>query len=112
MHITLSFEAFATMPYTTGILQNISDRATVEIRPEYIDNGGLVLKPGEKYRFRDSTIYARSLWEDKTATVAVVPAYESGGGGGGEGGIDDSQIATDEEIDEILDEIFDETFGS
>lgn len=110
MHIALSFEAFATMPYTTGILQNISDRATIEIRPEYIDNGGLVLKPGEKYRFRDSTIYARSLWEDKTAVVAVVPASAGGGSGGGDGDgeIADKYIATDDEIDEILDEIFDE----
>ena len=107
MHISLSFDAFVTLPYTTGVVQNINDKATVEIRPEYIDNGGLILKPGEKYRFNNSTIYAKSLWKiDKPVKVAVVPATYGGGGGGGGGDISEA-IATDEEVDEMMDSIFD-----
>lgn len=112
MHMSLSFDAFLSLPYTTGIVQNINEKATVEIRTGSMDNIGLILRPGEKYKFHDSSIFARSLWKDgehvKIAVAQLSDDGSGGGGGSGDGGgsgCGDEHIATDEEVDEMLDGI-------
>jgi hypothetical protein len=86
MQITLSFDNFTELPYTSGTIQNISSQATVEICQEDTANTGLILGPGEWFSWSNSTIYARSAWDyEPTAVCAVVPFLKQGEGGGGSG---------------------------
>ena len=85
MQITLSFDNFTELPYTSGTIQNISSQATVEICQDDTVNSGLILGPGEWFSWSDSTIYARSAWDyEPTAICAVVPFKKGGEGGGSE----------------------------
>jgi hypothetical protein len=85
MQITLSFDNFTELPYTSGTIQNISSQATVEICQDDTVNSGLILGPGEWFSWSNSTIYARSAWDyEPTATCAVVPFKKGGEGGGSE----------------------------
>lgn len=85
MQITLSFDSFTELPYTSGTVQNISSQATVEICQDDTANTGLILGPGEWFSWSNSTIYARSAWDyEPTAICAVVPFKKGGEGGGGE----------------------------
>jgi hypothetical protein len=85
MQITLSFDNFTELPYTSGTIQNISSQATVEICQDDTINSGLILGPGEWFSWSNSTIYARSAWDyEPTARCAVVPFKKGGEGGGNE----------------------------
>jgi hypothetical protein len=85
MQITLSFDNFTELPYTSGTIQNISSQATVEICQDDTVNSGLILGPGEWFSWSNATIYARSAWDyEPTATCAVVPFLKGGEGGGSE----------------------------
>lgn len=80
MQITLSFDNFTELPYTSGTIQNISSQATVEICQDDTANTGLILSPGEWFSWSNSTVYARSAWDyEPTARCAVVPFKEGGG---------------------------------
>jgi hypothetical protein len=85
MQITLSFDNFTELPYTSGTIQNISSQATVEICQDDTANTGLILGPGEWFSWSNSTVYARSAWDyEPTARCAVVPFKKGGEGGGSE----------------------------
>lgn len=85
MQITLSFDNFTELPYTSGTIQNISSQATVEICQDDTVNSGLILGPGEWFSWSNSTVYARSAWDyEPVARCAVVPFKKGGEGGGSE----------------------------
>lgn len=85
MQITLSFDTFTELPYTSGTVQNISSQATVEICQDDTANTGLILGPGEWFSWSNSTVYARSAWDyEPVARCAVVPFKKGGEGGGSE----------------------------
>jgi hypothetical protein len=85
MQITLSFDNFTELPYTSGTIQNISSQATVEICQDDTANTGLILGPGEWFSWSNSTVYARSAWDyEPVARCAVVPFKKGGEGGGSE----------------------------
>jgi hypothetical protein len=85
MQITLSFDSFTELPYTSGTVQNISSQATVEICQDDTANTGLILGPGEWFSWSNSTVYARSAWDyEPVARCAVVPFKKGGEGGGSE----------------------------
>jgi hypothetical protein len=85
MQITLSFDTFTELPYTSGTIQNISSQATVEICQEDTANTGLILGPGEWFSWSNSTVYARSAWDyEPVARCAVVPFKKGAEGGGSE----------------------------
>lgn len=83
----LPFDSFATIPITTGTLQNINEKATIEVATSETMDSGLILYPHEKFEWVDSTIYVRSAWDGGEVTsLAVLPLLKGGAGGGGGGG--------------------------
>lgn len=72
MQYELSFDEFTKIPITGGTVQNISQRAAVEINTSESPDTGLVLYPGERYEWSDATIYVRAGWDVEGVKVAVI----------------------------------------
>ena len=75
------------------------------------NNSGILIAPLQRVTFSGRTIYLRCV--DGWAEARVVPFIVDSGGGSsssdtqsGGATVDDSQIATDEEVDQLLDDIF------
>ena len=86
MQYELTYDSFFTLPYTAGTVQNICERATVEICANATGNSGLTLKPNEKFQWSGAIVYARAKWDDgEVVKIAVVPFKQAAGGGGGGG---------------------------
>ena len=66
----LSFDEFTRIPITGGTVQNISQRATVEINTS--GTAGLILYPRQNFKWVDSTIYARAGWDVDGVKIAVI----------------------------------------
>lgn len=85
MELTLSYDSFTTLPYTTGTVQNVSEKAVIEVGTTDTQNAGLELHPGEKYEFRNQTVYARAKWDSGEVVQCVVDELTGGSGSGGSG---------------------------
>jgi hypothetical protein len=62
MTITLDYDDFVQVPFMGGTVQNICEKATIEITTDETADTGLVLYPHQIYKWTDSTIYARAKW--------------------------------------------------
>ena len=95
MQYELSYSTFQQVPYMSGTVQNISEKAPVEVCDSETPNSGLVLYPGEKYEWTDTTIYIRAFWNTPDEVIAsALPLSGSGGGGGGGGDTPDASPTT------------------
>lgn len=110
MRYLLSKE-FTKISATTGTIQNASNIRTLEMATSAVPESGILISPLQKHTFKDTTIYLRCI--DGWAEACVVLFFVDSGGGSsssdtqsGGSTVDDSQIATDEEIDQLLDDIF------
>lgn len=104
---------FTKINETSGTIQNPCRIQTIEMSATNEPGSGILIKPNQQHTFQNATIYLRCVNGDN-ATARVVPFIVNPGGGGSGGSnsgggsstIDDSQIATDEQIDDLLDNVF------
>ena len=96
---------FQKISETSGTIQNTSHIYDVEVSDSPVKGSGITLYPLNKLSF-NAQIYVRVIEGGGRAVVDVVSFAVDAVISGGGSAIDDSQIATDAEIDELLDNIF------
>ena len=115
---------FTRLSESTGTIQN-SGSGSIEVSNQRTFGTGIILKPGEKFSFTNTTLYARA--EGKNSIARVVPFLLGAGGvatvsgGGGDSSVpsdysgdvediwDDTQTSTqsyDPDFDNVLDNIY------
>ena len=110
MTFTLSND-FQKINVTSGTIQNVDPAYTVELSDAADSDSGIFLFPHNKYSFRGTTLFARCVETGRRAEIRVVPfAVDSAGPSGST--VDDSLVASDEEIDDLLEDVFGFDTGS
>ena len=99
---------FVKINETRGTIQNTSSVYTVEVSDKATADSGFLLYPLNKMSF-DGEVYLRCAEGGRRALIRVVPFLINAGGSAT---VDDSQIATDEEINQLLDDVFGNQVGS
>lgn len=111
--------AFTKLSETTGTIQN-SSSSSIEVSNKKTLGSGVIIKPGERLSFSNTTLYVRG--EGKDATVRVVPFILGSGGGGSsypasdpsdyQGDVDDIWNGDeDEPFDDEFDQVIDGIYG-
>lgn len=106
---------FTKIGRTSGTVQNTSQTCTLEMSETNEPDTGILIPPLRKHSFQNTTIYLRCV--DGWAEAGVLPFSLDTDGSSGSSSpsstVDDSQVATDEEIGELIDNIFgDDDSGS
>ena len=100
---------FTKINETSGTVQNTDNGTIIEVSNKATADSGVLLYPLNKFSFNGETLYLRCV-EGNFAEARVVPFHvDAGGSGASSGGgsnVDDSNVATDEQIDDLLDDIF------
>ena len=99
---------FVKINETRGTIQNTSAVYTVEVSDKATADSGFLLYPLNKMSF-DGEVYLRCAEGGGRALIRVVPFLINAGGSAT---VDDSQIATDEEINQLLEDVFGNQVGS
>ena len=103
---------FVKINETRGTIQNTSSVYTVEVSDNATADSGFLLYPLNKMSF-DGEVYLRCAEGGGRALIRVVPFLVNAGGSSSDSAtVDDSQIATDEQIDTLLDDVFGNQGGS
>ena len=104
---------FQKINVTSGTIQNVDPAYTVELSDSADSDSGIFLFPHNKYSFSGTTLYARCFEQGRRAEVRVVPfAVDLGSGGSSGATVDDSLVASDDEIDNLLEDVFGSDTGS
>ena len=90
---------------TNGTIQNTSSIFSIEVSDKPDVDSGFILFPLNKISFSGEDIYLRCIEAGGRAAINVVSFIHTSSSGQGSS-IDDSQIATDEQIDSLLDDVF------
>lgn len=104
MQCTLTYHAFLQVPYDSGTVQNLCERAPVEVSDSAVADTGMLLAPGESFSFRNATVFIRAGWPGgEVCRAAVIPLAGGGSGGGGD---DEYPVATDQDIQDIIEDYY------
>lgn len=96
---------FARLPFATGTVQNVSSLYAVELSEDPSNEGGILLFPREKFSFSRTTLYARC--SGGLVRLNVVAFVDDQSGSDSDSTVvDDSTVATEDELDNLMDEIF------
>ena len=95
---------FQRLGITSGTVQNTHASYTIELSDNATADSGIILYPRQKFSFSGTTLYARCKGAGGAELRAV--SFFAGDGGGSGSVIDDSNVATDDELNNLMDDIF------
>lgn len=96
---------FIKLTETSGTIQNTSSIFSIEVSDKPEADSGFILFPLNKISFSGEAIYLRCIEAGGRAAINVVSFIHSSSVSQGSS-VDDSLIATDEQINNLLDVVF------